>query len=213
MKINQVEQTVGITKKNIRFYEQEGLLKPSRIANGYRDYSPEDLDILCKIKLLRKLDIPIEEIKHLQAGDLTLQDCLHRHLIALKRRQSNLEATIAFCRKLLDNGSDLKSMDAEQLLQEMKQQEEGGVRFVDIRKGDKQRQKKNASVAAAIAILFMLPGIAVPIWIRAIDPDMPLWLTVLLVLLASVFIAGVLFALRERLKEIEGGELDEAVKY
>ena len=46
MKINQVEQAIGITKKNIRFYEQEGLLKPTRIANGYRDYSPEDLDTL-----------------------------------------------------------------------------------------------------------------------------------------------------------------------
>ena len=30
MKINQVEQLVGITKKNIRFYEKEGLLSPER---------------------------------------------------------------------------------------------------------------------------------------------------------------------------------------
>ena len=28
MKINQVEQLVGITKGNIRFYEKEGLLTP-----------------------------------------------------------------------------------------------------------------------------------------------------------------------------------------
>ena len=28
LKINEVEQKVGITKMNIRFYEQEGLLKP-----------------------------------------------------------------------------------------------------------------------------------------------------------------------------------------
>ena len=30
MKINQVEQLVGITKGNIRFYEKEGLLTPGR---------------------------------------------------------------------------------------------------------------------------------------------------------------------------------------
>ena len=28
MKINEVEALVGITKKNIRFYEEQGLLKP-----------------------------------------------------------------------------------------------------------------------------------------------------------------------------------------
>ncbi|MBO7135160.1 MAG: MerR family transcriptional regulator, partial [Spirochaetaceae bacterium] len=30
MKIYQVEELVGITKKNIRFYEDQGLLCPSR---------------------------------------------------------------------------------------------------------------------------------------------------------------------------------------
>ena len=44
MKINEAEQAIGITKKNIRFYEQEGLLNPSRnLSNGYRDYSEQDL--------------------------------------------------------------------------------------------------------------------------------------------------------------------------
>ena len=138
VKINQVEQAIGITKKNIRFYEQEGLLKPSRVANGYRDYSSEDLEILRQIKLLRKLDVPIEEIKRLQNGSFTLEDCLHRHLIVLKRRRSNLEAAENFCRSILDSGADLKNMDAGKLLQEMKQQEEGGIHFVNIHGGDKR---------------------------------------------------------------------------
>ena len=39
MKINEVEAQVGITKKNIRFYEDQGLLKPHRNSqNGYREY-------------------------------------------------------------------------------------------------------------------------------------------------------------------------------
>ena len=37
MKINEVEAAVGVTKKNIRFYEEEGLITPSREpGNGYR---------------------------------------------------------------------------------------------------------------------------------------------------------------------------------
>ena len=213
MKINQVERAIGITKKNIRFYEQEGLLKPSRVANGYRDYSPEDLETLRHIKLLRKLDVPIEEIKRLQSGNLTLEDCLHRHLIVLRRRRSNLEAAENFCRSILDRGTDLKNMDVEKLLQEMEQQEEGGIRFVDNHRGDKRQQKKNAIVAAMIVILIATPGIIVPIWVYAVIPDIPLWLIVIMMLLPAVLITGILLALKERLNEIKGGELNEASKY
>ena len=44
MRINEVERRVGVTKKNIRFYEEEGLLKPGRNAeNGYREYGEADV--------------------------------------------------------------------------------------------------------------------------------------------------------------------------
>lgn len=213
MKINQVEQAIGITKKNIRFYEQEGLLKPTRVANGYRDYSSDDLKTLRQVKLLRKLDIPIEEIKRLQDGRLTLEDCLHRHLIVLKRRSSNLEAMEGFCQRLLQEGGDLRTLDVERLLLEMEQQEEGGVRFVNIHKGDKRKQKKNAVIAAITAILFMLPGVILPIWVKTIAPNMPILLMLVLMSLSVIAIIGTVLALRERLKEIEGGEMDEAAKY
>ena len=134
MKINQVEQAVGISKKNIRFYEQEGLLSPSRSANVYRDYTEEDVTVLQQIKLLRKLDIPIEEIRRLQTGSLTLEDCLRRHLIVLERRSRNLEATNAFCHRLLAEDARLGTLNVPMLLQEMETMEEGGTNFVNIRK-------------------------------------------------------------------------------
>ena len=46
-----LEQQAGMTRANIRYYEQEGLLSPVRRENGYRDYSQEDLDTLLRIKL------------------------------------------------------------------------------------------------------------------------------------------------------------------
>ena len=58
MKINEVEAAVGVTKKNIRFYEEEGLISPRREpGNGYRSYSAADVERLRRIKLLRKLDV------------------------------------------------------------------------------------------------------------------------------------------------------------
>ena len=51
MKINEVEAAVGVTKKNIRFYEEEGLITPGREpGNGYRSYSQTDVERLRRIK-------------------------------------------------------------------------------------------------------------------------------------------------------------------
>ena len=65
MKIKQVEELVGITKKNIRFYESQGLLDVERAENGYREYHKEDIARLQEIKLFRKMDLSIEEMKAL----------------------------------------------------------------------------------------------------------------------------------------------------
>lgn len=213
MKINEVEQAIGITKKNIRFYEEQGLLKPSRNAsNGYRDYSPEDIGALRQIKLLRKLGIPIEDIKKLQAHYLTLEDCLRRHLISLQREQQNLEAVERFCHRLLQEEGSLEGLDTEQLLADMENMEEGGTRFLDIKRKDKRLLKKNALIAAITAIALMLIPIGLVLWAATVD-TVPLVVILLFTLLPLVGIGGTLLALKERLKEIEGGELDEASKY
>ena len=72
MKINEVEALVGITKKNIRFYEEQGLISPRRNSeNGYREYGPREVDQLRQVKLLRKLGVPLEEIRKMQSGTHT----------------------------------------------------------------------------------------------------------------------------------------------
>ena len=55
MTVKELEQALGMSRANIRFYEKEGLLSPLRLENGYRDYTPDDLETLRKIKLLRQL--------------------------------------------------------------------------------------------------------------------------------------------------------------
>ena len=78
MKINEVEAAVGVTKKNIRFYEEEGLITPSREpGNGYRSYSQADVERLRRIKLLRKLDVPLAEIREMLEGQPPYVPMLH----------------------------------------------------------------------------------------------------------------------------------------
>lgn len=216
MKINEVEQAVGITKRNIRFYEKEGLLTPRRDSgNGYRDYSDEDVETLRQVKLLRKLDLPLEEIRRIQTGMLTVRDAMGRHIIQLERQRTNLAAMAALCRELEEDGPQLSSMDTDHYLRRMEEQEQEGTRFVNIKKRD-TRIKYIAPVVATLVTVAMMAGLIVlMVWGFSVDAEEapPLGLLIFLVAIPVVVILGVLAALWQRIKQIKGGEEDAASQY
>ena len=72
MTIRDVEVRLDLPRASIRFYEKEGLVRPGRSENGYRDYSEADVEVLRKVKLLRQLGLSLEEIRELQQGRLSL---------------------------------------------------------------------------------------------------------------------------------------------
>ena len=66
MTIKELEQRTGLPRTAIRFYEQQGLIRPERRENNYRNYTQEDLSTLEKIKLLlRKLAAEKEKQKYI----------------------------------------------------------------------------------------------------------------------------------------------------
>ena len=101
MKIQQVEELVGISKKNIRFYEEQGLLRPGRAENGYREYGQGDVLRLKQIKLLRKLAVSIEDIRAVLQGESALDTCLDRQLREFDRQREILSAMEGMTRELL----------------------------------------------------------------------------------------------------------------
>lgn len=74
MNIKEAERLTGISRRNIRFYEQKGMLRPARNPeNDYREYTPEDIQNLKYIRALRMVDMPLEEIQKVLAGKLSLE--------------------------------------------------------------------------------------------------------------------------------------------
>lgn len=63
MLINEVSKTTGLTKKAIEYYTEQGLVVPSVLENGYREFSSYDVERLSKISILRQLGIHTNEIK------------------------------------------------------------------------------------------------------------------------------------------------------
>lgn len=63
MFINEVSKKTRLTKKAIEYYVEQGLISPTILENGYRDFNEIDVECLEKISILRKLGISTEEIK------------------------------------------------------------------------------------------------------------------------------------------------------
>lgn len=218
MKINEVEAQVGITKKNIRFYEEQGLLAPRRNSeNGYRDYGAEEVETLKRIKLLRKLGLPLEEIRQMQTGGHTLGDGMRRHLVTLEREQRNLETAKQLCHQLKDREERLEALDAAALLEQMERlEQEEGATFQDKHRSDTRVRRYVAPVAVAVGMTALMIGIIVlMVWAFQANPvdAPPLGVVCLLVAVPAVMILGVVLALVQRIREIGKGEIDDAKPY
>lgn len=131
MNINELERLTGITKQNIRFYEKKDLLHPARNSgNNYREYSEVDLTTLKTIKLLRKLDFSLEDIRKILSEEMTLQTVLEQHLKELLARQQELKACVDVCKVLLE--TDPESLDLDKTLEQMERIEQKGGKFMSI---------------------------------------------------------------------------------
>ncbi|HUN12255.1 MAG TPA: Cu(I)-responsive transcriptional regulator [Rhabdaerophilum sp.] len=67
MNVSRAAARSGLPAKTIRYYEEIGLIHPQRAANGYRDYTADDVHRLAFLKRARGLGFPIEECRQLMA--------------------------------------------------------------------------------------------------------------------------------------------------
>ena len=216
MKINEVEELTGITKKNIRFYEEQGLFSPGRNAeNGYRVYGDREVQILKQIKLMRKLGVSIEDIRQMLAGKNTVADGMRRHLVTVEREKKNLEHAIDLCRELQELDVPLSEIDTDGILAQMDALERTGTSFQNKQKED-VRIRYVAPVIITVLMLGLKLGlILLMLWGYAVSPEdaPPVAMLVVLILICVSVGAGVLLALFQRIREIGIGEVEDARKY
>lgn len=119
MTIKELEERTGMTRANIRYYEQEGLLAPARKENGYRSYSEEDCEDLLKIKLLRQLQFSLQEIRALQDGTLPLPLAMEGRSALLERESSELLSARDVCRTIEREVPDYAALDPQVYLRQL----------------------------------------------------------------------------------------------
>ncbi|MFK3797057.1 MULTISPECIES: MerR family transcriptional regulator [unclassified Pseudomonas] len=62
MRIGEVAKHTGVSVDALRFYEEKGLIKPQRTANGYRLYPAQTVDLVRYIKLAQQLGFSLAEM-------------------------------------------------------------------------------------------------------------------------------------------------------
>jgi len=213
MRIKDVEDLVGVSKKSIRFYEKEGLILPGRTTdNGYRDYSDEDVARLKRIKLLRKLDMPIREIREILDEQTSLTVAARRHVIYLEGMVENINSAKAICQMLIDDRATAAGADVDAYLEKMEEMEKGGALFVNIEKKDTIKKYAGPVIVSAVIILLMAILIYGFVYAALHDP-IPLGVLILFLAVFLVVIVGTVTALISRIREIRGGEEDDLSNY
>lgn len=121
MTIKEVEERTSLSRSNVRFYEKEKLIEPSRNErNGYRDYSENDVENIKKIAYLRTLGISVEEIRSILSEKVTLREILERQKEALSDQMMDLNRARLLCEKMLDEENvSYEKLQVEQYVMEL----------------------------------------------------------------------------------------------
>lgn len=101
--------------KALRLYDEQGLLTPAWVdpASGYRYYRPAQANHAEAIRVLRMVDMPLDEIRELLAeGDPELTGKrLGMHRERLKERLADQERMLRFLERLIERGGGIMPYD------------------------------------------------------------------------------------------------------
>lgn len=112
MTMHEVCARLRLTKKAVRYYVGEGLIAPRRLENGYADFSEADCETLERIALLRRLDLPLCEIRVMLAGG-SAEAALNRLGKQIAREQAALRLLSGFS-ETRDYASLKRALTAEE---------------------------------------------------------------------------------------------------
>ena len=213
MHINEVSSLVGLTKKSIRYYEEEGLLKPIRANNSYRKYDEEDIKVLKTIKFLRELNVPINEIKKLKNNELTLEECLKERIKIIENAEKNYQTIKNMCNEIINNKDTYNDIEPTKYIKVLNVLGKKGFTIKDVSKTHKEKILGAVLSSFFFSFLFIFV-IAIITYFQVTESEKIPWIVYwFLIFILATPVIGIVVNLIKRILEIKGGEEDEASKY
>ncbi len=108
MNVGDAARRAGLPPKTIRYYEEIGLIAPRRAANGYRDYTGDDVHRLAFLKRARNLGFSIDDCRQLMAlyqdrsrASADVRRIASDHVLAIEEKVRELQSMRATLHKLI----------------------------------------------------------------------------------------------------------------
>lgn len=105
MQVRDVARITGVTVRTLHYYDEIGLLPPSRVTPaGYREYDEKALAALQEILFFRELHFSLADIRRIMADPrYDRAEALRRHRALLQQERSRLDGLIALVDRTLEN--------------------------------------------------------------------------------------------------------------
>ena len=214
MFINEVEHVVKLSKKSIRYYEELGLINPKRnVNNDYRVYNEDDINRLKIIKFLRELGVTTLELKLLNDGSITLKECMIDRTNKIKKEEEKYKKVISMCEEISKSNDTYNDIDISKYFEEINILNKEGFTMRNVNY-NKSKKIVGAICSSIIFSLFFVFMIGLFIYLQNTETDKLPWILFSFFMFIFGFpIVGIIYNLFIRIKEIKGGEEDEAIKY
>lgn len=115
MHISELAQKTGVSLRSLRYYEEKQLLKPNRLANGYRQYSEIDVEQIRMIQLYLSMGLKTNEIADLfncswnENKEACIQNGIHTGMLKLTEIREQINILQKAESQLMDVIEDLKN--------------------------------------------------------------------------------------------------------
>ena len=111
MKIGELAERTGVSRRLLRYYEEQGLITPSRALNDYREYGESHVEIVLQIKGLLDAGLPTRIIQQLlpcldKPQTIYVPNVTPEMIATLQREQARLSERIEFLTRNRDAIAD-----------------------------------------------------------------------------------------------------------
>lgn len=103
MKVKEVSERIGISRRTLQYYDDIHLVTASRTENNHREYDDEQLDEIWKVMVLKEMGFELEEIRTL-IHSKNLSQSLHDKQNDIQNVITTLMEKMDFITCILEHG-------------------------------------------------------------------------------------------------------------
>ncbi len=121
--IKELSEMAGVSARTLRYYEEIGLLKPSRVSDaGYRYYESKEAAVLQQILFYRERGFALKTIqKIIYDKEFDMLGAMEEHLLELEKQRADTEALIRTLKKTIQSMKGECEMSDRERFQALKE--------------------------------------------------------------------------------------------